>query len=40
MVASSDGVNARLETAGEGDVSEAASRSWLQRVLTKTLTVW
>lgn len=40
MVASSDVVNARLETAGDGDVSEAASRSWLQRVLTKTLTVW
>lgn len=40
MVASSDVVNARLETAGEGDISEAASRSWLQRVLTKTLTVW
>jgi len=40
MVASSDVVNARLETAGDGDVSEASSRSWLQRVLTKTLTVW
>ena len=40
LVASSDVVNARLETAGEGDISEAASRSWLQRVLTKTLTVW
>ena len=40
LVASSDVVNARLETAGEGDISEAASRSWLQGVLTKTLTVW
>lgn len=40
LVASSDVVNARLETAGEGDISDAASRSWLQRVLTKTLTVW
>lgn len=40
IVASADVVNARLEVAGKGDVSEAASRNWLQRVLTKTLTVW
>lgn len=40
VVASSDVVNARLEAVGEGEVSEAASRTWLQRVLTKSLTVW
>lgn len=40
VVASSDVVNARLEAVGDGEVSEAASRSWLQRVLTKSLTVW
>jgi len=26
--------------AGQGDVSEAASRNWLQRVLTNSLSVW
>lgn len=40
VVASADVVNARLEVAASGDVSEAASRSWLQRVLTKTQSVW
>ncbi|MDD0840075.1 flagellar basal body L-ring protein FlgH [Curvibacter sp. HBC61] len=40
VVASSDVVNARLEMAGQGDVSEAAQRNWLQRVLTNTLSVW
>lgn len=40
LVASADVVNARLESVGEGDVSDAATRSWLQRVLTKSLTVW
>lgn len=40
VVASSDVANARLEMAGKGDVSEAASRNWLQRVLTNTLAVW
>jgi flagellar L-ring protein precursor FlgH len=40
VVSSSDVVNARLEMAGRGDVSEAASRNWLQRVLTQSLSVW
>lgn len=40
VVASSDVVNARLEVAGQGDVSEASSRNWLQRVLTNSLSVW
>ena len=40
VVASSDVVNARLEALGEGGVADATSRSWLQRVLAKTLSVW
>ncbi|MES2879312.1 MAG: flagellar basal body L-ring protein FlgH [Pseudomonadota bacterium] len=40
VIASSDVVNARLEVAGQGDVSDSATRSWLQRVLSNTLTVW
>lgn len=40
VVSSSDVVNAKLEAVGRGDVSDAASRNWLQRALTKSLTVW
>ena len=40
IVSSADVVNAKLEAAGRGDVSDSASRSWLQRVLTKSMTVW
>jgi flagellar L-ring protein precursor FlgH len=40
VVSSRDVANAALESAGSGDVSEAASRSWLQRVMAKTLAVW
>ena len=40
VVASSDVVNAQLETVGQGEVSDAATRSWLQRVLTRAMTVW
>ncbi|MFY9514443.1 MAG: flagellar basal body L-ring protein FlgH [Rubrivivax sp.] len=40
VVASTHAVNARVELAGRGDVSDVARRSWLQRVLTRTLTVW
>jgi len=40
VVASADVVNARLEVVGRGDVSEAASRNWLQRLLTQSLSVW
>jgi flagellar L-ring protein precursor FlgH len=40
VVMSGDVVDARLEVVGQGDVSETASRSWLQRFLTHQLTVW
>jgi flagellar L-ring protein precursor FlgH len=40
IVASSDAVNARLEVAGRGEVSDAASRSWIQRVLADSLSFW
>jgi flagellar L-ring protein precursor FlgH len=40
VVASGDIVDARLEAVGKGDVNDAAGRSWLQRILTKGLTVW
>lgn len=40
VVASSDVVNAKLEMVGKGDVSEAGSRNWLQRLLTNSLSVW
>ena len=40
VVASGDVANARLEVVGRGDVSEAGSRNWLQKVLTNSLSVW
>ncbi len=40
VVNSRDVVNASLETVAQGDVSEAASRTWLQRVLTRSLSIW
>ena len=40
IVASNDVLNARYEVDGQGDVSDAGSRSWLQRFLTKSMTVW
>ena len=40
VIASADVVNARFELAGEGDVSDAASRNWLQRLLTNQMSVW
>jgi flagellar L-ring protein precursor FlgH len=40
VVASADVVNAKLEVAGRGDINDAASRSWLQRVLTNSLSIW
>ncbi len=40
VVASRDVVNASLENAARGDVSDAASRSWLQRVLARSLSIW
>lgn len=40
IVASRDVVNASLESVAQGDVSEASSRSWLQRVLARSLSIW
>lgn len=40
VVASADVINARMEVAGRGDVSEAGQRTWLQRVLTNSLAIW
>ncbi len=40
IVVSNDVLNARFEVGGQGDIADAGSRSWLQRFLTKTLTVW
>lgn len=40
IVASADVVNAQVEIAGRGDVSEAGRRTWLQRVLTNSLAIW
>lgn len=40
VVASADVVNARLEVAGQGEVSEAAQRNWLQRVMSQSLSIW
>jgi flagellar L-ring protein precursor FlgH len=40
VVASGDVVDARLELVGQGDVSDAASRSWIQRILAKSLSFW
>jgi flagellar L-ring protein precursor FlgH len=40
QIASREIANVKLESAGAGDVSEAATRSWLQRVLARVLAVW
>ena len=40
VVASRDVVNASLENAARGDIAEATSRSWLQRVLARSLSIW
>ncbi len=40
VVSSRDVVNASLESVAQGDVSEASSRSWLQRVLARSLSIW
>lgn len=40
IVASNDVVNARLEVAGQGDMTESAKRTWLQRVMNSNLSVW
>ena len=40
VVGSSDTVNGKLELAGRGEVSNASQRSWIQRVLADSLSVW
>jgi flagellar L-ring protein precursor FlgH len=40
IVASADTVNARMELLGQGEVSEATSRSWVQKVLADSLAYW
>lgn len=40
VVASADVVNARLEAAGEGELADTTSRTWLQRVMAKAFSVW
>lgn len=40
VVASSNVANARLEVAGQGDVSEASSRNAEQRTQTNSLSIW
>lgn len=40
IVASGDVVDARIEQVGGGDLADSASRGWLQRFFTKTLSVW
>lgn len=40
IVSSTDVVDARFEHVGRGDIRDANSRTWLQKVLTDTLTVW
>jgi flagellar L-ring protein precursor FlgH len=40
IVNSRDVANASLESGGSGDVSDAASRSWLQRVLSRSMAIW
>lgn len=40
VVSSKDVVNASLETVANGDVNDASSRSWLQRVLARSMSIW
>lgn len=40
IVASADVVDAKLELVGSGGPNDSASRSWLQKILTDTLSVW
>jgi flagellar L-ring protein precursor FlgH len=40
VVASSDAVNAKIEVVGRGEVSDASSRNWIQRVLADSLSFW
>ncbi|XHS76892.1 flagellar basal body L-ring protein FlgH [Burkholderiaceae bacterium UC74_6] len=40
VIDSKDVVNASFESVAQGDVNDASSRTWLQRVLARTLSVW
>jgi len=40
VVASADVVNARLEVVGQGDVADTGSRNWMQRLMSKSLSIW
>jgi len=40
IVASADAANVRLEVVGRGEVSDAAQRNWIQRVLSESLSFW
>lgn len=40
VVASNDTLNARIEFVGQGELTEAASRTWIQRVFNRALAVW
>ena len=40
IVDSKDVVNASFESVAQGDVNDASQRSWLQRVLTRSLSIW
>lgn len=40
LVASGDVVDARLEQLGQGEVAATSSRTWIQRLLTSTLSLW
>lgn len=40
VVVSTDVANARLEVTGAGDVSDATSRRWIQRVLSNAFSIW
>jgi flagellar L-ring protein precursor FlgH len=40
VVASGDVVDAKLELVGKGDVQDATSRNWMQRILAKSLSFW
>lgn len=40
VIQSGDVVNARLEVVAQGDSSEIASRTWLQKVLNATQAIW
>jgi len=39
-ISSTDVANVRLEMASSGEISESASRRWIQRVLSNTFSIW